>query len=41
MDMDYVQITLTVLLGASIANLADEWFQFTPRLSSWLSEMFD
>lgn len=41
MEMDNVQIVLTVLLGAALANLIDERFQFTPKLSNWLNELFD
>jgi len=41
MEMDNVQIVLTILLGAAVANLIDEYFQLTPKLSDWLNELFD
>lgn len=41
MEFDLVQTTLAILLGAAVANLLDERFQFVPRLSAWLDTLWD
>ncbi len=39
--MDFVLSFLAVLLGASIANVIDEMFEFTPKLSAWLNSFLN
>ena len=41
MELDLVQTTLAILLGASVANVLDERFQFVPRLADWLSNLWN
>ena len=41
MELFLVQTTLAILLGASVANVLDERFQFVPRLATWLSTLWD
>jgi len=39
--MDLVLSCLAVLLGASIANVIDEAFGFTPKVSAWLNSFLN
>lgn len=41
MEFDFIQTTLAILLGASIANVLDEHFQFVPRLADWLNTLWE
>lgn len=41
MQIDSVAACLLVALGASIANVADEAFSLTPRLSDWITRLLD
>jgi hypothetical protein len=35
--MDFIGISLLILLGAAISNVLDTMFGFTPRLAAWLT----
>jgi len=39
--MDLVMSCLAVLLGASLANVIDEAFSFTPKVSEWLNSLLE
>ena len=39
--MDMVLACLAILLGASLANVVDEAFSFTPKVSAWLQSMLE
>ena len=41
MEIDLVLASLLILLGAQVSYVADEIFSFTPRLATWLGQLFD